>query len=243
MLNVYSDNVIDNNEIRVLMVEDVYKDYVETSQIFLSSALAMEEALDLEFSVSAVRSFDAVYGENTLTLVYVALGILLLLVLALPIVFMNRFGVVSAYTSLSYLIITGMCFAFINKAVFEITLGSVLVFVAGLILVNVLQKTIYNAIKGEFQLGKTVESSVKTGYKKCLFPAVDLYAVLVLGALATALIATAGLQVVALQALICFITGAFCNLLWTFAINFIFLSASKNKYKYFRFVREDDDDE
>jgi len=32
-------------------------------------------------------------------------------------------------------------------------------------------------------------------------------------------------------------------LLWARAINYTFLSASQDKYKYFRFVREDDDDE
>ena len=239
---VYKDSVTDSNEIRVLAVQNVYKDYVETAQILLSSALELEETIDVEFSISPVRTFDAVYGENTLTLVYVALGILLLAVLVLPIVFMNRFGVVSAYTTLSYLIITAMCFAFIDKAVFEITLGSVLVFVAGLVLVNVIQKSIYNAIKGEFQLGKTVESSVKMGYKKTLFGIVDIYAVLLLAGLA-ALIGVAGVYTFALQMIICVVTGAFCNLLWARAINYTLLSASKDKYKYFRFVREDDDDE
>jgi len=119
-----------------------------------------------------------------------------------------------------------------------------------LLLVCALNESFYQAIKKEFYLGKTVESSVKTGYKKCLFPAVDLYAVLLLGSIVTAIIGAAGLQTMALQALICFVAGAFCNLLWTFAVNFVFLSASQskdgkseNKYKYFRFVREDDDDE
>ena len=101
---------------------------------------------------------------------------------------------------------------------------------------------IYNAIKAEFNLGKTVESSVKGGYKKTLWGVVDLYAVLLLGALAL-LIGVAGVNTLALQALIVVITSAFINLLWARGINFTYLSASKNKYKYFRFVREDDDDE
>ena len=71
---------------------------------------------------------------------------------------------------------------------------------------------------------------------------VDLYAVLLLGALAL-LIGVAGVHTLALQALIVVITCAFINLLWARAINFTYLSASKNKYKYFRFAREDDDDE
>ena len=124
----------------------------------------------------------------------------------------------------------------------EFTLGTVAVFLVGLVLVNVFNVKAYDAIKAEFNLGKTVNSSVTLGYKKSLLLTVDVYAVLVLGALAL-LIGAAGVQTMALQALICFVTGAFCNLLWTRVINFIHLSASKNQYKYFRFVREDDDDE
>ena len=70
----------------------------------------------------------------------------------------------------------------------------------------------------------------------------DIYAVLLLAAL-SALIGVGGMYTFAVQAIICVVTGAFCNLLWARAINFTFLSASQDKYKYFRFVREDDDDE
>ena len=83
---------------------------------------------------------------------------------------------------------------------------------------------------------------MKGGHKKTLLGIVDIYAVLLLGALAL-LVGAAGVHTLALQAVICVVTGAFCNLLWARMINFVYLSASKNKYKYFRFVREDDDDE
>jgi preprotein translocase subunit SecD len=101
---------------------------------------------------------------------------------------------------------------------------------------------IYDSIKAEFDLGKTVESSVKLGMKNVLFQIIDVYAVLVIGALAL-LIGVAGLNTMALQALICLIAGAFCNLLWHRLINAAMLATSKDKYKYFRFVRGDDDDE
>ena len=101
---------------------------------------------------------------------------------------------------------------------------------------------VYNAIKGEFALGKTVESSVKNGYKKTLWVTVDVYAVLLLGA-AALLVGTAGLHAFAIQALVCVLAGAFCSLLWSRAINYTLLSASKNKYKYYRLVREEDDDD
>jgi hypothetical protein len=242
LVSVYSENVVSNGELRVLAVDGVYKDYVETAEILLTSALEMEEELDVTFTVGSVATFEAVSGENTLTFVYIALSVLLVALIAVGVVRHGRFGVMSAYASISYLIIVAMCFAFIDKAVFEITLGSVLVFAAGLILVNVVQAIVYNAIKKEFSLGKTVESSVKGGNKKVLFNIVDIYAVLLLASL-TALIGVAGLHTLALQMIICVVTGAFCNLLWARALNYTFLSASKDKYKYFRFVREDDEDD
>ncbi len=243
IVSVYSDNIMDNNEIRVMAVDNVYEDYLETMEILLNSAVFGETLENpISFTVSSVRTYEPVYGENVLDLLYIALGVIVLAILVLPIVKMGRFGIVSAYTSVSYLIVTAMCFAFINKGVFEITLGSALVFVAGLILVNILQTVIYGAVKAEFDLGKTVESAVKGGYRKTVGATADIYAVLLLAALAM-LIGAAGLNTLAIQMIICVVTGAFCNLLWARAINYTFLSASKNKYKYFRFVREDDDDE
>ena len=155
---------------------------------------------------------------------------------------MNKYGVVSLYANLSYLIVTGLCFAFISGGVFEITLGSMLVFVLGLALINVIQYHIFGAIRAELAQHKTAESSVKGGYKKTLWGIVDIYAVLLLGALAF-LIGASGLHTLAIQTIICVVTGAFINLLWARAINFMLLSASKDKYKYFRYVREDDDDD
>lgn len=241
LAQIYKDNVWDSGEVRVNFLDGYNADYLKTFEIALESALKTG-GFDITFTADAVRAFEPVYGENVLTLLYIALAIVLLAILVLPVVKMNKFGVVSVYGSLSYLIVVAMCFAFISKGVFEITLGSVLLFLVGLVLVNVVQYIIYNAIKAEFDLGKTVESSVKGGYKKTLWNVIDLYAVLLLGALAL-LIGAAGVHTLALQALIVVITAAFISLLWTRAINYINLSASKNKYKYFNFVREDDDDE
>lgn len=250
LVSIYSDSIMDNNkEARVLVVDETDKDKLETVEILLESAME-NGGYDITFKTSDVRVFEPVYNANAIgnmdnaarDFLYVALAAIIVALLVVPAIKMGRFGIVSAYSTLSYLIVTGLCFAFITGATFEITLGSALVFLAGLILVNVVQYHIYNAIKAEFSLGKTVESSVKGGYKKTLFTVIDIYAVLLLGSLAL-LIGAAGLHTLAVQAIICVVTGAFINLLWARAINFTYLSASKDKYKYFRFVREDDDDE
>ena len=241
-ISIYKNNIMAGDaEAQVYFVDEENKDLLDTYAILLNSALE-SEGFDVTFNVGSVRTYEPVYGENVLTLLYIALAVALVAMLVAPIVMMGRFGVVSGYMTLSYVIVTTMCFAFMVGGIFEVSLGTVFVFLAGLALMNVLHWNTYRAVKAEFILGKTVESSVKAGYKKTLWNTVDIYAVLLLGALAL-LIGAAGLHTLAVQAIVCVVTGAFCNLLWGRFINFTFLSASKNKYKYFRFVREDNDDE
>ena len=242
---IYQDSIMSTNrEARVFAVSQVDKAYLETFQIMMNNVLSEgEQAISFRaLSSSDICQFAPVYGENVLTLLYIALAIVLLALIVLPIVFHGRYGAVGVYSTLSYFIVTTLCFAFITGGVLEVTLGTVFVFLAGLALVNMFHLHVYNAIKKEFELGKTIESSVKLGFKKTLWDIIDVYAVLLLGALAL-LIGAGNVYTIALQAIICIITGAFCNLLWARAINFTFLSASKNKYEYFRFVREDDEDD
>ena len=63
-----------------------------------------------------------------------------------------------------------------------------------------------------------------------------------LGALAL-LIGAASLNTFALQAIICIVAGGFCNLVGSRIFNTMLLAIAKDQYKYFRLVREDDDDE
>lgn len=244
VLSVYQDYIGDYNDIEVPLQNESNKALVDMIQVLLTTSLN-EGGVDVEFRsllTSDIRQTQPMFGENIMTALYIAMTVIIVAICVLSVCKMGRFGVVNVYMTLSYLIVTGLCFAFITAGVFEISLASLIVFLAGLVLVNVLGAHIYNAIKAEFALGKTVESSVKAGFNKTLGGIVDIYVVLLLSALAL-LIGVAGLHTMALQALICVITAAFCNLLWARAINYVFLSASKNKYQYFRFVREDDDDE
>ncbi len=216
----------------------------ETLVILFNSALN-NGGFDISFreiANSDIRTFEPAYGKNTLTLLFIALAVVIVGLIAFAIVKTGGFGVANAYSLVTYLLITALFFAFATQGVFEVTLGTALVFVMGMALLTALNLKVYKAIKAEFALGKTVESSIKGAYKKNLWGMVDIYAVLGLGAVAL-LIGAAGLQTLAWQALLCIATGAFCSLLWTRVVSYMLMSASKNKYNYFRLVREDDDDE
>ena len=233
-----SDNFTADMRIKYPMAQESNRAQVETYSILLNSML-QTNGFDIQFVSGEINE---VADDNTMMLVYIAIGIMLLVCLVVPVIRHGKFGLVGGYNTLSYLIVVGLCFAFITGGIFEITLGSLLVFLFGLILMTCIQAYIYAAIKKEVLAGKTVLSAVKKGYGKTIWHVIDVYAVLLLGALAF-LIGGAGVNGLAVQAIICVVTAAFCNLLWGRGINYVFLSACKDKYKYFRFVREDDDDE
>lgn len=212
--------------------------------ILLQSALD-DGGFEIGFNVDETRSLGSAATDGltkSVILLYVALAIVLVACLVVPVVLYRGYGVAMGYSTLSYFVVTALFFAFVADGVFEFTLGTVLAFAFGLLLTIAMSARVYHVIKADFATGKTVESSVKSGYKKTLAATVDVYAVLVISSLLL-LIGGAGLHTMAAQLLICLCTGAFCNLLWSRFINFLFVSANKNKMKYFGFKREDDDDE
>ena len=251
LLQISSEVINTKNEVQYGIRYEEEKLYADTICILINSAMEnggiyMNDNETTPFAFAAltgnsIRIYEPVYGD---AFVWVLVGVLAVIVLAAvyAIVKMGGFGIMNLYTTLTYFLIAALCFAFISGGVFTVNFGSIVVFLAGLALTNVLNAYVYKAIVKEVSLGKTVQSSVKGGYKKTLAGIVDIYAVLLLGALAL-LIGAAGLNTLALQAIICVVAGAFCNLVWGRVINVMLLSASKDKYKYFRLTREDDDDE
>lgn len=251
LLQITSDVINTKNEVQYGIRYEEEKLYAETLCIFIESAMENggiymndNETTPFAFNTlnsSSVRVYSAVEGD---VFVWVLVAVLAVIVLAAAyaIVKMGGFGIVNLYTTVTYFLIAALCFAFISGSAFIVGYGSILVFIIGLALTNVLNAYVYNAIKKEAALGKTIASSVRNGYNKTSLAIADIYAVLILGALAL-LISTATVTTVALQVIICLVAGAFCNLAWGRMLNVLFLSASKDKYKYFRLVREDDDDE
>jgi preprotein translocase subunit SecD len=236
-----SSDMISGKTVTYSLAKETDKHQVETLCIALNSALN-DGGFEVQFKVSDVRTFAPVYQSNSLYFVFGALLAVIVVLILVAIIKMGGFGVVNMYSTLLYVCVTALCYAFITGGVFPVTMGTVLVFIAGLVLVNAFSYIIYKAIKTEVQLGKTVESAVKMGYKKTLMAAIDVHAVLLLGSVAL-LIGAGGLFTVAIQAIIAVITSAALCLLIGRAMNYTFLSANKDQYKYFKFVREDDDDE
>ncbi len=252
ILNISKDVISTKNEVKYGLASEADKLNADTVCVLIKSAMAEgnvyinadRDENPLVMRTPTASEIATYEPTNDNVFVWVCLGALAALLVAciLPVIKMGGFGVMNVYTNLSYFVITTLCFAFISDGVFAVNLATFLIFLAGLVLINVLNAYIYGAIKKEVAQGKTVQSSTKSGYNKTLSVVADIYAALALGAVAL-LLGVASLNVFACQALICLVAGAFCTMLWGRIINYTLLSASKDKYKYFRFVREEDEDD
>lgn len=214
-------------------------------------AIALDTALNtsygdsgfsLDSDKSEIATFNAVYGQNGKTLLYVAALIALAIAVILPIILYKGYGVAMAYGTMTYFVVVALLYAYVTNAIFEISVGSAVLFVAGLALMFALNSNVYKKIKEEVALGKTVDSSIKNAFKKTLLPSVDACVVAVLASIA-AVIGAAGLNMVAIQGIICFAAASFVCLIWTRVLNCMLVSAAKDKYAFYRLKREDDDDE
>ncbi len=243
VMPIYSENLASNTVLKCAYNEAEYADFLQSNVIVLNSALK-HGGFSFSFAdvSSEIRAKSHPYGEHAATAMLILLGALTVAAIVVALVVCKKYGVVFAYMACTYLSITGLALAFIAPGIFEFTLGTALVYVLGLAVMLLFHLKNYAAIKNEAALGKTVQSAVSLSYKKTLWTTVDVYAVLALGALAL-VIGIAGVAALAWQTLICLVAGALCNLLWGRVLNHLLLSASKDKYKYFGLVREDDDDE
>ncbi len=164
--------------------DDVYisssaytREIASTVATLLHSARGGSET-DLVFSLGGTYVLEGAYGTNALMFMYIVFGICAALMLGFFFFRYRLLGFVHLYTCLLFTIATVLCVWSIPF----LTL-SVETFTAFMLMLGVL--SLSNAItfehaRKEYELGKTIASSVKTGYKKCTWHLFDLHIVLAL---------------------------------------------------------------
>ena len=100
----------------------------------------------------------------------------------------------------------------------------------------------FETVRRETQAGRTVQASVKLGYKKTLAGVLDLHILLVLASLILSLV---GVGELAACGLIFFIGSLASYILYWFTrfMWYVISSPVKDKFKFGGFAREEDDDE
>lgn len=128
---------------------------------------------ELEFSIKEMYRFHATYGENALTLLYVAFGVCFVGMMAY---FAVRYRVLAFAHLFSYaLFLFPMILCMWAISFVQISVETVVaVLLAGLML-SFSNALFYERTKKEFAAGKTLRSAAKAGYKRSFWLIFDLH--------------------------------------------------------------------
>lgn len=196
----------------------------------------------LELSVSDALEYGALYGENALTGLYIAFAVLFVAMAVFFFVRYHLLGFVHLYTYLLFFFVMVLCVWSIPFV--YLSVESLVAFLICSLLLGVSNVVTFECARGEFALGKTMTSSVKTGYKKCFWHLFDLHIVL---AVLSFIMFGIGLSNLSLFAFVLGLGTVFSGLC-TLGLNrfmwAIMMAFTPNKGKFCNFKRtevEDDD--
>lgn len=128
---------------------------------------------ELTFKTGDISRHHALYGDNALLALYIVFGVLLAASLVYFFVRYHLLGFVHLYTYALFVCVSLLCvwaIPFLTLSVETFT-----AFLLASVLLSVSDAVCFEAARKEYATGKTMESSVKTGYKKNFFKLFDLH--------------------------------------------------------------------
>ncbi len=133
---------------------------------------------DLTFKVAGQTAYHAQYGENALMMLYIVYAALAVIMLVFFFVRYRLLAFAHLYTYLLFVCASVLCvwaIPFLSLSTETFT-----AFLLTSVLLSVADAVTFENVRKEYALGKTMTSSVKTGYQKCMWKLFDLHIVLAL---------------------------------------------------------------
>ncbi len=236
IINLTCESAIDSSSFYIEVDDEATaRDYVA-----LLNSVATGNALTFTYDYDDVLYGTAATGANTALLLSIAVLVILVALMAFAIARYKLLGLVFSLMTLG--------FADIMVAVMFLTglqLTTVGVFVALMCLALFAGCNFwaYEAVRRENQVGRTMQASVKVGYRKTLSGVLELHIVLLVVSIMLALICSGEAAVCGLILLIGTLTSYvlcwFTRFMW-----YVTMSPVRDKYKFCGFKREalEDDD-
>lgn len=211
-----------------------------TVAVLMSTAIGGSED-DLSLTPADAYFHPALYGESTVWMLYLTFGIFFVAMMAFFFVRYHRLAFVHLYTYLLFLFVNILCgwaipFVYLSVETF-------LAFLCASVLLCVSDAVCFESARKEYALGKTMTSSVKTGYKKCFWKLFDLHIVLAVIGFLTYAVALSSLQTAAFVFGLATVFSGLASL----AVNrfgwAVMMGTSKRQGAFCNFRREETDDE
>ena len=214
----------------------------ENMAIVLDSCLE-EGDMNLSLSLGETVDYTAGFGEEVMTAVYIVFGAVTALMLIAFFVRYKGLGLAHLYAVLSYLICMVMFIAFLSGMV--LTASGVAAVVSGAVMLTLGNFYIFENIRREFATGKTLDSSIKAGYKRSLAAVLDVHILLFLLSLILFFISVGEVATFCYVFLFAVLTSGVASVLLTRYYAYIFrgLVARSRQYKFYGFKREVSDDD
>ncbi len=148
--------------------------YISTSSADQAKQMALQlktGGLEYKYTVSAGETIGAIFGDNTALISVIAIVSMIVVAMALFFVKFKGYGFIASLSLLFFILVETAMMIAVPGIVMSLTgvLGIILatvVCVDGLIMV-------VKRIAEEYAVGKTVKASVKTGFKRSLFPTIN----------------------------------------------------------------------
>ena len=195
----------------------------------------------LTFGVDDMVRYEALFGNDALMFLYIAFAVCFVGMMAY---FLIRYRLLAFAHILTYLLfLCGTVLCVYAIPFITLSLETFAAFAIASVIFSVSQAIVYENARKEYALGKTIVSSVKGAYKKCLWPLVDLHLAVALIAFITYFIALGELASFAFVLGLTTVFSAVGVLLVGRFMWAITMAYTNNKGKFCNFKREEVEDE
>lgn len=186
-------------------------------------------------SLSEISVVSASLGKDALLLSSVALGVVAFLVMLLLLIRYRELGLLACFT----LVIFTILFSFFLMAVPFIRmslpgLAGVLIAFALATIGNII---IFERIRSEYASGRKIPLSTKNGFKKSLWPILDIHILTVIASILLYILGTVAIKDFAMVLLVGSIISAFCSLVVTRILVKWYLPLNSTNAKRMNLVR------
>lgn len=236
-----SDGAIDQRTLYI-SGESMTAESAENVGIVIDSCIN-DRVVDLTLSVTETVSYTVGSGDSAITALYIVFGVALLALAVYSIVKYKGLGVTQIFSVLSFLICMLMYIAFLPGMLLHVS-GIFAVALTG-VLLTLSNFYIFEKVRKEFNTGKTLEASVKAGYKSALAAVLDTHILLFILGLILYFISVSEVVTFAYIFTLGVLTSGIISLLVTrfFWYSMRGLLPRGRQHKFSGFVREVSDDD
>jgi len=189
---------------------------------------------DTANSETTIISLTPTFGKHAAIYLFVTVLLAIVAVVLVSVLRYKKLGLVHAMVTLIYALALVIAVMLIE---IQITVAGAFAALLGLALLTFTNFRVFEAVRNESALGRTIQAAVKSGYKKTLWTVLDLHIVLVVAALMFTLIGVGELSACGLIFFIATIASYvlywFTRFMW-----YVISSPVKDKFKFCGFKRE-----